>query len=299
MFLLFWSFHRQHMGQTDDQHSVTVTSQLQVSSSDRVSCIPTQCRTAVWTPAGRAMTRWVSADSASQGPCTEARYLIGPAADQSLHWRQARTQQVRPEGRSRTWEPPEDMRDRNQPQRVISVLLVFVSVTVQVQTELLALLLWCLLEARTLNFEHQHENHRVRINLISTVSNIISPPGWGKHCPACFQKLLRTWWSPLRSSEERQRKTTLNKQTTTYRASLTFPLIIHPYRTEQSITMCVCVCVCVVFVTCLGPFLAQTLMVWSTDGHDQGWFITDHWEFSWSCDLSVDLTWASNRGCVV
>lgn len=70
-------------------------------------CSVTQCHTAAWTQAGPVMRHWVSADSESRGPDTEGRSLIGPAAGQSLHWRQATTQQATRGQMTRTAERPE------------------------------------------------------------------------------------------------------------------------------------------------------------------------------------------------
>lgn len=72
------------------------------SMSVLVHTVCTRCHRAAWTPTGQVRRRWVSAGWAFRHPCTKERFLIGPAAGQSLHWRQARTQQVTPEESERT-----------------------------------------------------------------------------------------------------------------------------------------------------------------------------------------------------
>lgn len=159
-----------------------------------VTRVPTRCRTAAWTPAGRARRRWASADSGSQDPCTEGTSLIGPAAGQSRHWRRARTQQVTPEGRTRTWEPPETQRRDRTSVRGFHIL------TFSWGVMRLNLSLCVLPFTGDGNLKLQASTRW------ATSENL--PRGWGKRCPVCFQKLLHTWWSPQCSSGFGWRKTT-------------------------------------------------------------------------------------------
>lgn len=66
--------------------------------------------------------------------------------------------------------------------------------------------------------KHQQDEQRLRvaerhqdskITLIHSVDNSISPRGSGKRCPACSQKPLHTWWSPLCSSGVKTREDNL------------------------------------------------------------------------------------------
>lgn len=78
------------------------------SSFSSVCCFHTQNRRAAETQAGQARMRWVSAGSASQGPCKVLRYLTALATGRAPCWRQAKKQPVRPGGRTRTSEPPSE-----------------------------------------------------------------------------------------------------------------------------------------------------------------------------------------------
>lgn len=136
----------------------------------------TQGRRATWTPAGPVRRRSDAAGSVSQGPCTEGRFPIGPAADQSQHWRRARTQQVTPEGTMMTSEQPVTQeRDATS------------SISCSDKTQLVGIR-----DRKLQHLPSWTEGEQMEITN--------SPPDWGKHCPACFQKLHHRWWSLLRSS---------------------------------------------------------------------------------------------------
>lgn len=57
---------------------------------------------------------------------------------------------------------------------------------------------------KTMSDRHTPESKPETFCLVCFI--VIIPPGLETHYPACFQRLLHTWWSPRCSSEDREEK---------------------------------------------------------------------------------------------